>query len=342
MYYPQLSLYLPDIEYQQKKYTMKKIILPLSAIILLLVLIVCLLPLFFKGSVRQWAEHQISAQGNVKLEIGSMHAGLLKHFPHLHVTVKNAIVTDQAADTLASFPRAEATFQLTSLFGKKTVKVYHLTLEDARLQAEIDTAGHSVWKFLPFSSDPTSVAEHGAAFARGMRDARIVCCYKHFPGHGSAKGDTHNGSADISASWSERELEPFKALLAENMPAMVMVAHVTLRQMDDRPASLSQVVISGLLRHKLGFQGVVITDDLDMEAVAARYSLKERIRLAVEAGADILLFGNNLHYEEDLPFRVHDTLMELIEEGSISPERIRESYIRIRALKDFIAVDGGR
>lgn len=193
-----------------------------------------------------------------------------------------------------------------------------------------------------FSSDPTSVAEHGAAFARGMRDARIVCCYKHFPGHGSAKGDTHNGSADISASWSERELEPFKALLAENMPAMVMVAHVTLRQMDDRPASLSQVVISGLLRHKLGFQGVVVTDDLDMEAVAARYSLKERIRLAVEAGADILLFGNNLHYEEDLPFRVHDTLMELIEEGSISPERIRESYIRIRALKAFIADGGGR
>ena len=123
---------------------------------------------------------------------------------------------------------------------------------------------------------------------------------------------------------------------------MVMVAHVTLRQMDDRPASLSQVVISGLLRHKLGFQGVVVTDDLDMEAVAARYSLKERIRLAVEAGADILLFGNNLHYEEDLPFRVHDTLMELIEEGSISPERIRESYIRIRALKAFIADDGGR
>ena len=158
MYYPQLSLYLPDIEYQQKKYTMKKIILPLSAIILLLVLIVCLLPLFFKGSVRQWAEHQISTQGNVKLEIGSMHAGLLKHFPHLHVTVKNAIVTDQAADTLASFPRAEATFQLTSLFGKKPVKVYHLTLEDARLQAEIDTAGHSVWKFLPFSSVPTGQA----------------------------------------------------------------------------------------------------------------------------------------------------------------------------------------
>ena len=158
MYYPQLSLYLPDIEYQQKKYTMKKIILPLSAIILLLVLIVCLLPLFFKGSVRQWTENQISTQGNVKLEIGSMHAGLLKHFPHLHVTVKNAIVTDQAADTLASFLRAEATFQLTSLFGKKTVKVYHLTLEDARLQAEIDTAGHSVWKFLPFSSAPTSQA----------------------------------------------------------------------------------------------------------------------------------------------------------------------------------------
>ncbi len=187
-----------------------------------------------------------------------------------------------------------------------------------------------------FSSEPAGVARHGAAFARGMRNARIVCCYKHFPGHGSARGDTHEGYADISETWSERELEPYRDLLDRNLPAMVMVAHVTLRRLDDRPASLSPAVVTGLLREKLGFRGVIVTDDLDMEAVASQYPLKERIRLAVNAGADILLFGNNLHYDEELPFLVHAALMELIDEGDIPPERIRASYERIRELKAFV------
>ena len=185
-----------------------------------------------------------------------------------------------------------------------------------------------------FSSEPAGVARHGAAFARGMRNARIVCCYKHFPGHGSARGDTHEGYADISETWSERELEPYRDLLGRNLPAMVMVAHVTLRRLDDRPASLSPAVVTGLLREKLGFRGVIVTDDLDMEAVASQYPLKERI--AVNAGADILLFGNNLHYDEELPFLVHAALMELIDEGDIPPERIRASYERIRELKAFV------
>ena len=187
-----------------------------------------------------------------------------------------------------------------------------------------------------FSSEPAGVARHGAAFARGMRNARIVCCYKHFPGHGSARGDTHEGYADISETWSERELEPYRDLLGSNLPAMVMVAHVTLRRLDDRPASLSPAVVTGLLREKLGFRGVIVTDDLDMEAVASQYPLKERIRLAVNAGAVILLFGNNLHYDEELPFLVHAALMELIDEGDIPPERIRASYERIRELKAFV------
>ncbi len=184
-----------------------------------------------------------------------------------------------------------------------------------------------------FSSDPARVAQHGEAFARGMRAANVISCYKHFPGHGSAKGDTHEGYVDISSTWSERELEPFQAVLTGENPAMVRVAHVTLRQMDTRPASFSPAVSTGLLREKLGFRGVIITDDLDMEAVAAHYPLKERIRLAVEAGADILLFGNNLHYDAELPFLIHAAFMELINEGRISPERVRASYERIRILK---------
>ena len=95
-------------------------------------------------------------------------------------------------------------------------------------------------------------------------------------------------------------------------------------------------MVTGLLREKLGFRGVIVTDDLDMEAVASQYPLKERIRLAVNAGADILLFGNNLHYDEELPFLVHAALMELIDEGDIPPERIRASYERIRELKAFV------
>jgi len=115
---------------------------------------------------------------------------------------------------------------------------------------------------------------------------------------------------------------------------MVMTAHVFNTRLDTKhPATLSRPVITGLLRKKLSYTGVVVTDDLQMRAVASRYGFKEALGLAVNAGADILLIGNNLEYDENIAPKALDLLMELVAEGVVCPERIRESAGRVQALK---------
>ncbi len=186
-----------------------------------------------------------------------------------------------------------------------------------------------------FSGDPALVAAHAAAFARGLGDAGIIASYKHFPGHGSATADTHLGFTDISASWDKRELLPYqRPALPMDTPLMVMTGHLFNSKLDPKlPASLSRAVITDLLRGRLGWQGVVITDDLQMKAVSAHYSQEEAVRLAVLAGTDILLSGNNLAHSPDEAQKLHAILLRLVKRGDISQERIFQSWQRIRALK---------
>ena len=185
-----------------------------------------------------------------------------------------------------------------------------------------------------FSPEPNKVAAHGRAFARGLSEAGVLFCYKHFPGHGSATNDTHNGLTDVSATWEQAELVPYQALLASYPPAMVMMGHVVLRQKTgDLPASLSRKAVGGMLRRDLGWKGVVITDDLQMQAVEGQYSTREAVKLAVLAGVDILLFGNNLRHDPQGGRKIHAILMDLVRTGDIPPKRIEESYKRIMKLK---------
>ncbi|MCL1939896.1 MAG: glycoside hydrolase family 3 [Desulfovibrionaceae bacterium] len=185
-----------------------------------------------------------------------------------------------------------------------------------------------------FSAHPDHVAAHGRAFAEGLASAGVIPCYKHFPGHGSARHDTHLGLADVTATWTPEELEPYRRILPHTPPAMIMPGHIVHREKGgELPASLSPRIITGLLRGSLGWQGVVITDDLQMRAVEDTYSMKEAVRLAVLAGADILLFGNNLRHDPQEGRKAHAALVELVREGSIPESRIRESYTRIMTLK---------
>ena len=185
-----------------------------------------------------------------------------------------------------------------------------------------------------FSAHPDRVTAHGQAFAEGLASAGVIPCYKHFPGHGSARHDTHLGLTDITDTWTPEELEPYRRILPYTPPAMIMPAHVVHREKGgELPASLSPRIITGLLRDSLGWQGVVITDDLQMRAVEDKYSMKEAIRLAVLAGSDILLFGNNLRHDPQEGRKAHAALVELVREGSIPESRIRESYTRIMTLK---------
>ena len=186
-----------------------------------------------------------------------------------------------------------------------------------------------------FSADEKTVARYGAAFARGQWQGRVVSAFKHFPGHGSALFDTHHGMTDITSTWEERELFPYLALRDAPEPAMVMVAHIMHRALDaNNPATLSPAIVTGLLREKIGWQGVVVTDDMQMGAITAETtSLRETVRRAVLAGSDILLFGNNLEHDPHLVRKVHGLLVDLVRSGEIAEERVALSYQRIMQLK---------
>jgi beta-N-acetylhexosaminidase len=185
-----------------------------------------------------------------------------------------------------------------------------------------------------FSDDPSVVTQQTKIFCTVMNSHWIHCCLKHFPGHGSAVADSHFSTSDITATWRDKELLPYKAMIAVGYSDLIMVSHVQNGFLDnEHPASLSKKVVDGLLRERLGWQGVVITDDLQMKAVSIKYSLKERIRLAILAGNDLLLFGNS-GFSENIGIRqIVEIIKNLLTEGQISISSIWRSLERIRRLK---------
>lgn len=185
-----------------------------------------------------------------------------------------------------------------------------------------------------FSEHPQVVATHGIAYINGLHDAGILACAKHFPGHGSAYNDSHLGLTDITDTWQRNELRPFAAAIEAGVCDMVMTGHLFNAHLDPTyPATLSKATITGLLRGQLEFDGVVITDDMQMGAIRQEYTFAEAARLAILAGADILLYGNNLVYDEHLAERLHATILAMVDRGQISRERITRSYRRIVSLK---------
>lgn len=185
-----------------------------------------------------------------------------------------------------------------------------------------------------FSANPACVVRHGKAFMDMLHEEQVLSCVKHFPGHGSSTSDSHLGLPDVSATWTETELKPFAAIISSGRADMVMTAHLFNKHWDPRhPASLSRRVVTDMLRGRLGFAGVVVTDDLNMRAITDAYGLDEAIFLAIDAGSDILLFGNNLVFDPDIVPKAHGIIKEFVAQGRITEKRIRTSYRRIMALK---------
>ena len=186
-----------------------------------------------------------------------------------------------------------------------------------------------------FSENPDRVTECADIWIGEQRRQGVLSCLKHFPGHGSAHGDTHAGLVDVTDSWQSIELLPYRDLIARGEVDMVMVAHVINRRLDTLPASLSPKVIRELLRDSLGFQGVVITDDLAMGAIAKQYGLEETLRLAILAGSDLLCLSNNgsAPYDPDLVPKAVEAIERMVADGRLSAEDIHASAERIRKLK---------
>ncbi len=185
-----------------------------------------------------------------------------------------------------------------------------------------------------FSADPEVVVDNASIIINKLNDRDIFATLKHFPGHGSAGSDSHLGFTDVTNTWQEAELEPYRQLINMDKADMIMTAHIFNSNLDpDYPATLSKNIIGGMLRDQLAFDGVVITDDMNMGAIRDYYGLEEAIYLTIDAGADIILFANNLVYDPEIAQKAGDIIRKLIREGKISEDRIRQSYNRIMKLK---------
>ncbi|NQV16398.1 glycoside hydrolase family 3 [bacterium] len=189
-----------------------------------------------------------------------------------------------------------------------------------------------------FSKDPGKVFDFGEAFIRAHRDAGVLTTLKHYPGHGSSREDTHNDLTDISSTWRSSEQLPFKRLIDSNRVDIIMAGHLFDRGVDSKyPASLSKAHIQQTLRGELAYEGVVITDDLQMGAIIKRFELDEIVISAINAGCDILQFSDPLDIDADMPRLIRNIIINAIKDGKIDPHRIHESYQRISNLKQGLA-----
>jgi len=185
-----------------------------------------------------------------------------------------------------------------------------------------------------FSADPEQVTQQARSFISAHRQLGVLTALKHFPGHGSSREDSHLGLVDVSQSWSATELVPYRHLIAAGLVDAVLTAHVYNARLDENyPATLSEKTITGVLRKQLGFDGVVISDDLQMQAIVDQFGLEMAVGGALNAGVDILLFGNNLSYDEQLVPKLVAIIQRLVKTGAVTEARIDESYRRIMQLK---------
>ena len=183
-----------------------------------------------------------------------------------------------------------------------------------------------------FSADPEVVVRMARAEIDAHRAAGVRTTMKHFPGLGSASTNTDFGVADVTKTWSRTELEPFRSLIDAGAADSVMAGNLVNGQIDpEAPASLSKATVTDLLRGELGWDGVVITDDLQAAAITEAFGRDEAIARAVEAGNDLLLFANQQTYDADIVDRVVTTIAGFVTSGRISEARIDESFARVEA-----------
>jgi beta-N-acetylhexosaminidase len=192
-----------------------------------------------------------------------------------------------------------------------------------------------------FGADPARVISLARAFIRAHRGAGIVTVAKHFPGHGSSSADSHKGFADISMSWKEVELDPYRVLAKEGLLDAVMIGHLYHPRFSDGgtlPASLSAKAIRAL-RNKdwIDFDGVVFSDDMEMGAVAQSYPLEERVIRAINAGTDIIVFSNVGSHDPDLGAKIHAIIAAAVADGRVSRLRIEQANDKIKLLKRRLA-----
>ena len=189
---------------------------------------------------------------------------------------------------------------------------------------------NEIVKYRSFGDDPQTVSELSKAVLEGLRKQGVCGVLKHFPGHGATEGDTHAGYAYTNKTLEELEaceLIPFQNGIDNGAP-IIMVAHISLPNVigEDTPASLSKEIVTDLLREQMGYDGVVVTDALNMGAVAQHYSSEQAAVKALEAGADLILMPEDFH-------AAYQGVLDAVQDGTISEERLNQSLQRILKVK---------
>ena len=208
---------------------------------------------------------------------------------------------------------------------------------DFALVADVDSnPANPVIGRRAYSTDAQQTAQMVAAAVEGFHEAGMLCTVKHFPGHGDTGQDSHYGTATSYKTWEEMkamEMLPFEAGIAAGAD-VVMTAHITTPNAttDGLPASLSYTMIIERLRGELGFQGVIVTDALEMNAIKNHFTPAESAVAALRAGVDVLLMPSDLR-------AAFDGVVQAVEDGTLSEERLNESVRRILTLKQKAGLD---
>ncbi|MFI7384218.1 glycoside hydrolase family 3 protein [Streptomyces sp. NPDC049813] len=190
-----------------------------------------------------------------------------------------------------------------------------------------------------FGADTALVARHTAAYVEGMQAAGVAACTKHFPGHGDTGVDSHHDMPLIDVGLDvlhSRDLVPFRAAIAAGTRA-VMSAHILVPSLDpERPATLSRRILTGLLREELGYDGLIVTDGMEMQAISATYGIERGSVLAIAAGADAICVGGGLNDDATVT-RLRDALVAAVRSGELPEERLADAAARVRALGEWTA-----
>ncbi len=185
-----------------------------------------------------------------------------------------------------------------------------------------------------FSSNPDIVFENTAGWIKAHGQEGVLSCLKHFPGHGSSRNDSHLGFVDISTTWNEIELQPYKDFIARGYEEAIMVGHLFNSRFDkSHPATLSYATLNGILRRQLGHKGVIVSDDMQMRAITDQYGLADSCCRAISAGVDLLIIGNNLCYDPHILERAQAEILRALTDGKLTEERIEEAWSRIQHFK---------
>lgn len=251
---------------------------------------------------------------------------------------KYGFVSMPSAKYLGSFNNTDSTYYYAKRLAKELdelgININFAPAVDVNLNPE-NTIIAKVDR--SYSENPTAVTDHAMAFIKAHHSQNVKTTLKHFPGHGSSSSDTHKGLVDVTKQWQFKELIPYKRIFDSGECDAIVSCHVINCHLDTTcvPSTLSRVITTEILRDLLGFKGLVFSDDMQMYAISKNYGVEKSIAMAINAGVDVLVFGNNVNLTDRITAsQMHTIIKKLVETGEVSEARINESYLRVMELKN--------